>query len=84
MALADRLDLDLPGAQPALIEVGPQRLEDEQRLTSVGRALRVGEDDVVRRRLGRHRDEPYCYGAPRCRPDHNLLTVRTVPYRCPR
>jgi hypothetical protein len=58
VALADRLDLDLPGAQPALIEVGPQRLEHEQRLTSVGRALLVGEDDVVRRRLAGHGGEP--------------------------
>ena len=58
MALADRLDLDVAGAELWASRKAMQRLEDEQRLALVGLALGVGADDVVRGDLGAHRRKP--------------------------
>ena len=58
MALADRLHLDVAGAELMGVQEGHERLEDEQRLALVGLALGVGADDVVRGDLGAHRRKP--------------------------
>ena len=58
VAVADGRDVDVAGAQAVGVEEGHQRVEHEQRLALVGRALGVGADDVVRGRLGAHRPKP--------------------------
>jgi hypothetical protein len=54
MPVADRLDRQLTCPELVLVEERLQRLEHQQRLALVGRALLGGADDVVGGNLNRH------------------------------
>ena len=49
MAVADRLDLQLAGAEAVLVEERGQRVEHDERRARVAVGLRQGGDDVVGR-----------------------------------
>ena len=49
MPVADRLGIEVAGAEAVLVEERQQRLDDEQRLALVARRVLGGADDVVGR-----------------------------------
>ncbi len=66
--VADRLRLDLPGAEIVLVEEGAQGLQHEQRRACAGRHVRMALDNVVRCDCCTHRLARYTEsGQLRCR-----------------